>query len=375
VIVFLVVFFWEKIATLPKLLTGGSVVGLLGLGVTFVLNNKAELIARTNFADRISQQKMALSMFSDHPVFGVGIDQMGRYTPMYLKPIDIARNGSLVVPDKTHNTFIDHLATGGIFAGLVFTVFFIFSLFIVVQLMRKTDKKESRSFIALLTGFWVAYVAQQFISTDEVMLMIMPFMAFGLMCKLYFDEGELQNKKNKRSENPITVSLTRSAISVFLLVVLVIGGRAIYFDSQVKRILSHEIMNGDIALSTIKNYPNPKSTEQIIVDALSNLNNCNFVNVASDELLKVDNRSAQAWYFKTLCIDATGDRKTALSYIEKALDFQPINLIYLEAKFKLMASIGDKNGATTVLETMKSINPNLPNLADLQALLEVSAPK
>jgi O-antigen ligase len=373
VIVFLVVFFWEKIAALPKLLTGGSVMGFLGLAAFFVLSNKAELISRTSFEDRISQQKMGLSMFLDHPIFGVGIDQMGRYIPLYLKPIDIVRNGSLVVPDKTHNTFIDHLATGGIFAGLVFTAFFIFSLIIVFQLMRKTDKKENRPLTALIAGIWVAYTAQQFISTDEVMLMIMPFMAFGLMCKLYFNESEPLTRKNKGIDNPIRVSLVRSVISVFLILVLVIGGRAIYFDSQVKKILTHEITNGDIALSTIKKFPNPKSTEQIIVDALSNLSNCNFANIASDELLKVDNRSGQAWYFKTLCIDATGDRKTALTYIEKALNLQPVNLIYLEAKFKLMASLGDVNGATSVLETMKTINPNLPNLADLQALLKVPA--
>jgi O-antigen ligase len=374
VIVFVVVYFWEKIAALPKILTGGSVLGLLGLVTFFVLSNKAELISRTSFEDRISQQKMGISMFSDHPIFGVGIDQMWRYMPLYLKPIDIVKNGSIVVPDKTHNTFIDHLANGGIFAGLVFTVFIIFSLGIVFQLMRKTDKKETRPLVALLAGIWVAYIAQQFVSTDEVLLMIMPYMAFGLMCKLYFEGSENLIAK-KKVDKSLTITLNRTVISVLLMVVLIIGGRAIYFDSQVKRILTHEIMNGDIALSTIKSLPNPKTTEEIIVDALSNLQNCPFVNAASDQLLSIDNRSGQAWYFKTLCADASGDRKTALAHIEKALSLQPINMFYLEAKFKLMAYLGDFNGATGVLEKMKSINPNLPNLSDLEALLKVPATK
>ena len=373
VIVFFVVYFWEKIAGLPKVLTGGSLLGLLGLTTYFILSNKAELISRTSFEDRISQQKMGISMFTDHPIFGVGIDQMWRYMPMYLKPIDIVKNGPDVVPDKTHNTFIDHLAHGGIFAGLVFTVFIIFSLVIVFQLMRKTDKKENRPLIALLAGIWVAYVAQQFISTDEIMLMITPFMAFGLMCKLYFSEEESSGTSQKRLSGDNSNLLIRGVMSVLLLVVSIVGGQAIYYDSQVKKIFTREIMNGDIALSTIKGFPNPKTTEAIIVDAMSNLQNCPFALVATDELLKVDDRSAQAWYIKTLCVDSTGDRKSALALIDKAVALQPINLRYLEAKFKLMASIGDFAGASLVLEKIKSINPNLANLADLEALLKKPA--
>ena len=132
-------------------------------------------------------------------------------------------------------------------------------------------------------------------------------------------------------------------------------------------------MNGDVALSTIKNFPNPKTTEAIIVDAMSNLQNCPFATLASDELLKIDNRSSQAWYIKTLCADATGDRQTSLQYIENAIVFQPLNTQYLEAKFKLMASIGDFAGASIVLEKIKSINPNLVNLADLETLLKKPA--
>jgi O-Antigen ligase len=375
VVVFVVVYFWEQIAGLPKLLTGGSLVGFLGLATFFVLSNKAELISRTSFEDRISQQKMGISMFSDHPIFGVGIDQMWRYMPMYLKPIDIVKNGSDVVPDKTHNTFIDHLAHGGIFAGLVFTIFIIFSLVIVFQLMRKTDKKENRPLIAFLAGIWIAYVAQQFISTDEVMLMIMPFMAFGLICKLYYSEEQSPSPTKKKPISSNSNLIIRGAMSVLLLVISIVGGRAIYYDSQVKKILTHEIMNGDIALSTIKSFPNPKSTEEIIVDAMSNLQNCPFATIASDELLKVDNRSSQAWYVKTLCVDSTGDRKTALTLIEKAIAFQPINIRYLEAKYKLMASLGDVDGANSVLTKMKSINPNLPNLTELEALLKVPTTK
>jgi O-antigen ligase len=373
VIVFIIVFYWEKLVGLPKPLTVGALFASFSLLIFYVLTNQKDLIAYTNFKDRISQQQMGLSMFADYPIFGVGADQMWRYMPMYLKPSDIVINGSDVVPDKTHNVFIDHLAHGGILAGIIFTVFIIFSLVIVFQLMRKSQSKENRPLIALLAGIWVSYVAQQFISTDQVVLMIMPFMAFGLMCKLYFTEEEPSSKSQKKLSGNNSNLLIRGVMSVLLLVICIVGGQAIYYDSQVKKILTREIMNGDIALSTIKSFPNPKTTEAIIVDAMSNLQNCPFAIAAADELLKIDDRSSQAWYIKTLCVDATGDRKTALTFIENAIEFQPINTRYLEAKFKLLASLGDLDGANSVLETIKTINPNLPNLADLQALLKVPA--
>jgi hypothetical protein len=375
VIVFLIVFYWEKIIALPKLLIISSLVTSFIIVVYYVLNNQKDLIAFTNFKDRISQQKMGFSMFADHPIFGVGIDQMWRYMPMYLKPSDIVMNGYDIVPDKTHNVFIDHLAHGGILAGLIFTIFIVFSLYVVFQLVRKKDIKENRSLVALLCGIWIAYVAQQFISTDQVVLMIMPFMAFGLICKLYYSEEQTPSPTKKNTIKNNSNLVIRGAMIVLLLVVSIVGGKAIYSDSQVKKILTHEIMNGDTALSIIKNFPNPKTTEQIIVDAMSNLQNCPFALAATDELLKIDKRSAQAWYVKTLCADSLGDRKGALTLVNKAVALQPVNLRYLEAKFRLTATLGDLSGATLVLETMKSVNPNLPNLTELEGLLKVSATK
>jgi O-antigen ligase len=375
VIVFVTVYYWEKLMALPKLLTFSGLFGSFTILIYYILSNQKDLIEYTNFKDRISQQQMGLSMFADHPIFGVGADQMWRFMPMYLKSSDIVINGSDVVPDKTHNVFIDHLAQGGIIAGIIFTAFIAFSLVIVFQLMRKQQSEENRPLVALFAGIWIAYVAQQFISTDEVMLMIMPFMACGLIFKLYFSSDEINPVVKEKSIRGNSKLLIRGVMSALLLVISIVGAQAIYYDSQVKKILSHEIMNGEFALNTIKNFPNPKSTEAIIVDAMSNLQNCPFALVATDELLKVDNRSAQAWYIKTICVDSTGDRKSALDLIDKAVALQPNNLRYLEAKYKLTASIGDQTGATAVLEKMKSINPKLPNLVELQALLEVPATK
>jgi O-antigen ligase len=75
IIVFIIVFYWETIVALPKLLTVSSLFSSIVLVFYYIFTHQKELISYTNFKDRISQQQMGISMFSDHPIFGVGIDQ------------------------------------------------------------------------------------------------------------------------------------------------------------------------------------------------------------------------------------------------------------------------------------------------------------
>ena len=75
VVVFLTVFFWPKIQKISIILRSISSLAIVTLVAIFVASNRSELISRTSFTDRISQQSMGLRMFSDHPIFGVGVDQ------------------------------------------------------------------------------------------------------------------------------------------------------------------------------------------------------------------------------------------------------------------------------------------------------------
>jgi hypothetical protein len=138
VTVFLLVYFWPKIQKTSVLIRGIAVVVISSGIAFFVISNRTELISRTSLTDRISQQNMGLRMFSDHPVFGVGIDQFWRFIPQYLQPADIQRNGSLVVPDKTHNLIIDHLAMSIVRDKLSFDRFQFDEYFMTVDSWTKT---------------------------------------------------------------------------------------------------------------------------------------------------------------------------------------------------------------------------------------------
>ena len=371
---FLVINFWQRIKQFRKIITVPILVISGILLVRYLTDPSTELIKRTNFADRISQQQMGLRMFLDHPILGVGVDQFWRFVPLYLRPKDIQINGSLVVPDKTHNLIIDHLAMGGILVGLTFLVFLIYSLVSVYKFNRNHTKTEKSTEFAFLSAVWVTYVVHLFISTDNVFMMALGYATFGLIMRCYF-EAKVKNSVGKNSFKKLKVfspNVLRITSTFLLMAVSVVNIRAVIADVKVKNVLSNQVKSGDEIIQTLRYLPNPKTAEEVIVYLLQNLQNCPVAIVASDDLLKIDNRSAQAWYFKTLCSDASNDQKTALTYINKSLEFQPINLIYWDAKVRLQVRLKDFEGAKKSIERIREINPNYASLKDLDALLSSS---
>ena len=339
--------------------------------ILYLVNPSTELIYRTNAVDRISQQSMGFRMFLDHPVFGVGVDQFWRFIPQYLQPSDIQRNGSLVVPDKTHNLIIDHLAMGGLLVGSAFAAFLVFSLVITYKLNKLGADLKYRSELALLSGIWITYVIHLFISTDNLFMMTFGYASFGLIAQAYYTMHPSKFKEVKAAKRMriLSPNVIRIGTAVVLLAVSVVNIKALIADAKIKKIVTNQVQSGDEIIQTLRSFPNPKTAEEVVVYLLQNLQNCPVALVASDDLLKLDNRSAQAWYFKTLCSDAANDQKTALTYLEKAIDLQPMNLIYLDARLRLEVRLKDSTAASATLERIRTINPGYESIKSLEELV------
>lgn len=368
---FLVINFWQRIKQLRKITTIPIFVFSGILLVRYLTDPATELLQRINFTDRISQQQMGLRMFLDHPILGVGIDQFWRFVPLYLRPRDIQINGSLVVPDKTHNLIIDHLAMGGILVGLTFLIFLIYSLVTVYKFNRSHTKTEKSPEFVFLSVVWVTYVIHLFISTDNVFMMTLGYATFGLILRCHF-EAKVKDAGGKNSVTQLKVvspNVLRITTTFLLIAVSVVNIRAVIADVKVKNVLSNQVKSGDEIIQTLRYFPNPKTAEEVIVYLLQNLQNCPVAIVASDDLLKIDNRSAQAWYFKTLCSDASNDQKTALSYINKSIEFQPVNLIYWDAKVRLEVRLKEFDAAKKSIEQIRLINPSYASINDLESLV------
>jgi tetratricopeptide (TPR) repeat protein len=279
----------------------------------------------------------------------------------------------LVVPDKTHNLIIDHLAMGGVLVGLAFTAFLIYSLILTYKLNKLGAALQNRNEFALLSGIWVTYVVHLFISTDNLFMMTFGYASFGLIAQAYHANFPVKSKEGKvatksRLMSPNTIRITATVV---LLAVSFVNIKALLVDAKIKKIVTNQVQSGDEIIQTLRSFPNPKTAEQVIVYLLQNLQNCPVAIVASDDLLKLDDRSAQAWYFKTLCSDAANDQKTALTYIDKAIELQPMNLIYLDAKVRLEVRLKDLAAASKTLERIRTINPAYESIKSLEDLVAI----
>jgi O-antigen ligase len=377
ILIFITLYYWQKIQKIPFVVRS-IVFGLLSFVlISFVTINRAELISRTNFTDRISQQKMGLRMFLDHPIFGVGVDQFWRYVPEYLQPEDIQRNGFLVVPDKTHNLIIDHLAMGGILVGISFLAFLIYSLLLIYKLNKLDSELLNRSEFALLSGIWITYVVHLFISTDNIVMMTFSFTCFGLISRDYYRLVADKSMGGRKLEKPRNSSknVTRIIATALLIPIVLLNFNALNNNAKIKKILNNQVQSGDEVVQTAKSFPNPKTSEQLIIYLLDNVENCPVAITVIDDLLMVDNRSGQGWFFKAFCSDAGNDQETALNFINKALALQPLNTNYWEAKFRLEVRLKEFLDAQSSLDKLREINPNNTRLSDLDLLLSTAVPK
>ena len=105
-------------------------------------------------------------MFRDNPLFGVGVDNMQRFMPLYMRPEDIRREGVDIVADKSHNVIVDHLANGGIFVGTVYLLFLLLIFYFIKSLLKQNPNRNLD--LALPSSIFIGYVVQLFINTDSI---------------------------------------------------------------------------------------------------------------------------------------------------------------------------------------------------------------
>jgi hypothetical protein len=374
IISLLVFILFYKIPFLKQVTLWKKIIGTLTTilsSLVYVVMQKDAIIAMSNFNDRISQQIMGLRIFIDHPFFGVGADQLWRYSPMYLSSRDIVINGSNVVPDKTHNVLVDHLANGGIFVGIAVLVFLSYSTFVIYSLAVKYDlNSNERIKLALASSIWTAYLVQLFINTDSIVILVIPYLLVGFIFRQYYSIRSINLQSAKKSPDKSFNIITRLLSLVIIIPLVFFSFKAIDVDKKTKEFLTGKrLYSSEELINHIREWPNPKTTEIIAVLASTEIRNCPFIEQASEELIKIDTRSGQGWYLKGFCAQKGLRYEEALNFYEKALVFQPKNTWYLESKFKLEIDLKRFKEAAVTIEKLKLINPGYSNLEELNRLL------
>lgn len=326
------------------------------IAVFVILKNYRLLNEYTSADDRLSQQRAGLEIFRDNFFFGVGIDNLRTFMPLYTRPEDIRREGGDIIPDKTHNVFIDHFANGGIFTGAAYLAFIIIIFYFIFRCLKNGKAKDLG--LALSAAIFIGYVFQLLINTDSILNMVIPYIAMGFISRNFLNLNGLHNSSQYKTK---VKNITQISISTILIVVSFLSARIISTEIDIRGIMNNKLNDPAEIIEVLDRWPNPRPTEQVMVKFGQNLTNCALVIKIADRLLVVDNRSGQAWFAKCLCADAANNQEIALKYIKYAVKLNPMSIRYLDAQFQLESFLGykveaeqTKSKITDILQTTRN---------------------
>lgn len=155
--------------------------------------------------------RAAWRMFTDNPVFGVGLGNYGDYFNRYRDAIQVSRRGPAVGSDVAHSMPLDFLAMGGLFLGIAYLLLISFSVYCVVRKIKQSTGDEKRVGLVIFSLLG-SYLLQSFISIDQIGLAIWGWIFIGVALSF------VNSKEQKRS---FDVRMVQGFISVGLVVALV----------------------------------------------------------------------------------------------------------------------------------------------------------
>jgi O-antigen ligase len=129
-----------------------------------------------------------LRIWKDHAFFGIGIDNLSKYSGQYMSQNWSAELGGASVPDKSHNTVIDHFANGGTLVGILWVgIIVLISWYAIkIQINKQTSLENWK--IQALGCMWFTYLLQTFISTDQILITFLGFLTAGGVIGVYHRE-------------------------------------------------------------------------------------------------------------------------------------------------------------------------------------------
>ena len=185
----LVGFLWQRsVKTALVLLSIELLLGLFAIFGTLQIGPLSRYLYKGSINDRGYDWRAAWHMFTSHPWFGVGIDRYGGNFFKYRDAKYPLIYGYQQSVNNSHNIFLEFLATGGIFVGLAYTLFIIFIGWRAYRFWQNCHANNQILALGLISG-WIVYVAQSFISVDNICVSIWGWLLSGVIVGLSFDKG------------------------------------------------------------------------------------------------------------------------------------------------------------------------------------------
>ena len=320
---------------------------------------------------RLGYWQLGGKIWLDHPIFGVGIDGMQRFTPEYRTIRQVQEEGIFVYPDKSHNVLIDHFANGGVFAGLTWISFIILISVLLIKATHLNLQINEQRKLALFGSIWVGYVVQTLISPDHLILAVLGFVSAGAIVSQY----HLGSKNNYRAVvmNKLQSNTFRIVVAICLLASILTYAKALEQDLATRKALNSKSLSVNLQNQVLTTWPVNQTIEEVgMYLTKTSPRDCEQVMKFSRKLLEINSRSSHAWYMRAVCDEQRQDIPSGYISIKKALKVDPLNPVYLLSKAIFEIYLKEYGKATETLSIVRRIAPNLQNLEQIQLFLNTS---
>lgn len=176
-------------------ISGLAIAGMLQVGPLSRILYKPSVTVRGYYWDA------ALQMLKDYPFTGVGFDH---YLYYFKELRDVGyplKYGFSLTSSNAHNTFLQMFANGGILLGLSYIILTVLTLYVGINLIRKSSAHNRLPSICLVAA-WVAFQAQSVISIDNIGISIWGWVLTGAVFGLATDRDSSNHiTYNKTPEN------------------------------------------------------------------------------------------------------------------------------------------------------------------------------
>ena len=130
---------------------------------------------------RLEHWKLGYRIWRDHPIFGVGLDNIQRYSGEF-RSLEMTAWGQYTLPDRAHNNLIDTFAFGGLVTGILYSTFIFLVFRSIVRLYKKIDESVIDKYhVYIFALVWITYFLQSMVSPDHLVITALGMMAAGAL--------------------------------------------------------------------------------------------------------------------------------------------------------------------------------------------------